>query len=72
MAVKGMMGEIDHVKYWKMNQHPYVEGDPRSCECFWNYSHHVDGTLIPVPGAIPGGPPSQVRGPSLGGGVIRV
>ncbi len=49
---------IDHVKYWKMHQVPYSSTNPKSCECFWKYSHSDDGTLIPTPGSIPGAPTS--------------
>jgi len=63
---------IDHVKYWKMNQAPLMIGGmivpASSCACYWNYDHTDDNTLIPVPGAIPGGPPTVTGGPTLGGG----
>jgi len=67
---------VDHVKYWRMNQIPYSAGNPKACECRWNWSHSVDGTLIPIiqefpggPLSVPGGPPTVTSGPSLGGGV---
>jgi RHS repeat-associated protein len=61
---------IDHVKYWKMNQVPYMNPGPNDiCHCYWRFDHTDDNTLIPVPGAIPGGPPDVVAGPSLGGGI---
>jgi len=61
---------IDHVKYWKMQQVPYMNPGPNNiCQCYWRFDHTDDNTLIPVPGAIPGGPPTVVSGPSLGGGI---
>jgi hypothetical protein len=62
---------IDHVKYWKMHQVPYTPTTPTAvvCACFWRYDHTDDNTLIPVPGAIPGGPPNPAGGPTLGGGL---
>lgn len=62
---------VDHVKYWKMHQVPYFDPPNAStCKCFWKYDHTDDNTLIPVQGAIPGGPPSVAIGPSLGGGIV--
>lgn len=60
---------VDHVKYWKMNQIPYSKGNPKSCECHWNFDRAQNNTLTPFSGAIPGGPPKIISGPSLGGGV---
>jgi len=62
---------IDHVKYWRMNQVPFSDTNPKACECKWNRDGTDDNTLTPMPGAIPGGPPSIVEGPTLGGGKLR-